>query len=549
MRFRLLLVCLTVVVGGAQARPASTEGRLDPAKRVAVLVHGFQGLAGNDYRCSDGAIGDHQAAPRANASPAQLHEFDRLAQTLRDAGFTLYFARWTTSARRTITIEQAAMCLRDQVRAVKEREGVPGVTLVAHSMGGVVSRAYVEGESYAGDVDRLITFGAPHLGIAPVTWIKVLSVIMPLAAPCEVHPGICQLAAGDMATFNEGHPPRDGVSYYRVGGNGAWWFTNWIYGFQPNDGLVLRKSSIDLRLGGWRTGDSHGKLPFKVPFTAPSYDESRESVACLKSFLDAGRGSAGCRMVPARPVSLQAAGPSHADASVSTLSYARSHSGDLGPGQTTRLPVALDGLSAGLVLTWDGGYLRFDLRTPSGVVVTAAEVSQGLAGATYREALLPHGRYVGMYTLPSPAAGRWEMVLSEQAGQPAAYGLQVGMHSPIRVTLEAPTSVAPGERFTVRARLSEDGAGLTGATAEAKLLVTDAAEGSPMREIAAGVYETELIAPPATGPIQISVAATGSSRAGVRYERQVDSILAVDAVAPSPTMTPSVLFIPYAVLP
>jgi pimeloyl-ACP methyl ester carboxylesterase len=38
------------------------------------------------------------------------------------------------------------------------------VHLVAHSMGGLVCRAYVEGDDYAGGVDRLILIGTPNAG-------------------------------------------------------------------------------------------------------------------------------------------------------------------------------------------------------------------------------------------------------------------------------------------------------------------------------------------------------------------------------------------------
>ena len=44
--------------------------------------------------------------------------------------------------------------------------------VVAHSMGGLLAREYIESDYYDDDVDQLITVGTPHLG-APkdyVTW-------------------------------------------------------------------------------------------------------------------------------------------------------------------------------------------------------------------------------------------------------------------------------------------------------------------------------------------------------------------------------------------
>ena len=36
--------------------------------------------------------------------------------------------------------------------------------LIGHSMGGVVSREYVQGDFYNGDVDKIITLDSPHEG-------------------------------------------------------------------------------------------------------------------------------------------------------------------------------------------------------------------------------------------------------------------------------------------------------------------------------------------------------------------------------------------------
>ena len=52
------------------------------------------------------------------------------------------------------------------------RDAYPGihVDLVGHSMGGLVARAYVEGDRYAGDVDHLILVGTPNDGSPWATW-------------------------------------------------------------------------------------------------------------------------------------------------------------------------------------------------------------------------------------------------------------------------------------------------------------------------------------------------------------------------------------------
>lgn len=61
--------------------------------------------------------------------------------------------------------------LRQKIQDVKNQTKVSKVDLVAHSMGGLVSRQYTEGENYQNDVDQLITLGTPHKG-SPKSYLK-----------------------------------------------------------------------------------------------------------------------------------------------------------------------------------------------------------------------------------------------------------------------------------------------------------------------------------------------------------------------------------------
>ena len=56
------------------------------------------------------------------------------------------------------------------VAASKEYINSSSVDLVGHSLGGLVSRAYVQSDTYTGNVHRLITLGTPHLG-APKAYL------------------------------------------------------------------------------------------------------------------------------------------------------------------------------------------------------------------------------------------------------------------------------------------------------------------------------------------------------------------------------------------
>lgn len=59
---------------------------------------------------------------------------------------------------------ESAKLLKDKIKEAKQKGKSPKVDLVAHSMGGIVSRQYIESDEYENDVEHLITLGTPHKG-------------------------------------------------------------------------------------------------------------------------------------------------------------------------------------------------------------------------------------------------------------------------------------------------------------------------------------------------------------------------------------------------
>jgi pimeloyl-ACP methyl ester carboxylesterase len=64
-----------------------------------------------------------------------------------------------------------AKLLAKKIGNIKRDTGRPKVDIVAHSMGGLLARQYIESDEYGGDVDQLITVGTPQLG-APKDYVK-----------------------------------------------------------------------------------------------------------------------------------------------------------------------------------------------------------------------------------------------------------------------------------------------------------------------------------------------------------------------------------------
>ncbi len=84
-----------------------------------------------------------------------------LKEEIEQSGFEFVPTPWDW--RESITTA-ARVFLKAKIDEVKLRTGYAKVDVVAHSMGGLVTRAYVQSEEYASDIDRVIMVGTPNAG-------------------------------------------------------------------------------------------------------------------------------------------------------------------------------------------------------------------------------------------------------------------------------------------------------------------------------------------------------------------------------------------------
>lgn len=89
-----------------------------------------------------------------------LAAFARAGYT-RDRDLFVAFYDWRKSVS-----DNARDYLVPWIDRARARSGSAKVVLVGHSMGGLVSRSYIQSSAYRNDVDRLITLGTPHRGSA-----------------------------------------------------------------------------------------------------------------------------------------------------------------------------------------------------------------------------------------------------------------------------------------------------------------------------------------------------------------------------------------------
>ena len=125
---------------------------VDASTKPILLIHGFEpfGLGGGDGTWKD--------------TPERLEAMQAISTKKR---LVVYELRWNTNIR----FQDAANDLIHAVNTIYKRHGGEPVTMIAHSFGGLLSRTALQGFSQSkarldGIVDKLITVGTPHSGIA-----------------------------------------------------------------------------------------------------------------------------------------------------------------------------------------------------------------------------------------------------------------------------------------------------------------------------------------------------------------------------------------------
>lgn len=117
-----------------------------------------------------GAMGSWKKDGVWNIDPI-FHTYDNLCEEFLANGyekgknFSVFPYEWRDSNA------ENAKLLHKRIQDIKNETGRPKVDIVAHSMGGILSREYIESDYFEDDVDQLITVATPHLG-APKVYVK-----------------------------------------------------------------------------------------------------------------------------------------------------------------------------------------------------------------------------------------------------------------------------------------------------------------------------------------------------------------------------------------
>lgn len=425
------------------------------AARPILLVHGRGGSKAGDDPCSVPNVG--VGCEYWDKDDGEYYFGFR--GRLNSAGFlTLHMENFMGQGA---PVDHAKIIKR-VVGQMRTRYGVDRINIVAHSKGGLDSRAYISDFSLNpdNDVETLITLATPQFGsfMAAVSWgVSWMGI-----DDYEYTDAMESLRELKAYQFSMDHPARGGVRYHAVyAESGRWCFrVKWIWfvgpvpvavrcaEFEQAFALPERKQQAtaalvyDILL---KNGLYAGGNDFMVTersanlFNVPGHNSSNTTLngprdlnhhsiaAALRRYNDsdmsivnyiANKLRVNAPSSPAGPAFMPQATPAALEAGASSLGM---FSGVIAEGQTRTQTVGIDAVtSASIVLSWGAGDLYLSLVDPTGRVITSTTADPKI---TYGEVRTDEQTYTeflpgksAVFTMIEPPYGEWQAKITA-AGQ------------------------------------------------------------------------------------------------------------------------------------
>jgi pimeloyl-ACP methyl ester carboxylesterase len=186
---------ISAIVNGIQAEGSLT---VNVIPRPVVMVHGFNA----DFHTWDSYLG-----PQGYLVELGLRGFavgdGQVSGVMKTGSFSDPFTR-------TNSIAQNAGILSKYIDNVQEVTGAEQVDLLVHSMGGMISRYYLDRLMVEDDVAQLIILGTPMAGSSCAALPAALGMMLP--ATLEIQPGYM------VGVFNQQIFRRQGVPFHALAG-------------------------------------------------------------------------------------------------------------------------------------------------------------------------------------------------------------------------------------------------------------------------------------------------------------------------------------------
>jgi len=471
------------------------EGGLEPGRPPIVFVHGWQGLL------PWGDCGDPEP------------DFGLVDNDLSTAGYHVEYAILETSPCYTPPLTENVDELKQAIDSAKAATGQDQVILITHSMGGLVSRAYIEGPDYAGDVEALFTFGSPHRGV-PADFLAFLANGLSLGKYCEeIQPAVCDFSETGMILFNQTHSNRaPGVVYHAISGDAPFSPRSGIAKATKfllpggDDGAVQTHSGIGLDgiLDRWVTDEVHSTGMGPRSYFVRDDGQSMSYTQCLKPVL-----------VDKIGFTCGDYGASGVTATASPVARTPFEYGTLLLGEITTYTVTLGGGASLFATRWATGTIELTLVDPIGQMIDPDYAASHPDIVTYAA-----DDTVATYDFPDAIAGNWDIVLEATAvpAEGSAYTSFAAFDSNVALTASTDqTWYAPGSTATVTATISGSP---DSATVTATILYADGVSDTvSLPHQGAGQYQGTGVVHDAPGYAEVQLIATGTTSSSSPFER------------------------------
>lgn len=399
---------------------------------------------------------------------------------------------------RTNTIAENAVIVGEYIDGVQRQTGAEVVDLVAHSMGGLISRYYIDRVMDGREVAQLITLGTPHAGTDCANLGAALGAVQP--ASLELRPAYIE------GIFNQQITHRHGVPFHALAGTTIQRPVGAPCTAVPTDALVSVESATAIPVHLGEIELLHHELN-----VAPSvFDEF------VRPLLQAAAGTIVDEPDPPAP------GPSAAP-----LQFTRVFTGHVPAGDSRSYTIQIE---AGVVVA---NFALLDVTRSLSVTVVGASGNQialdpqtnGLIVVDDPATMV----YLG-YGFENPRPGPWQIMLLSTAATPAG-GADYALTAHLAGGAELAASAAPllpelGQAVQLAGTLTLGGADLPINQAEARITGPEGQAETVALAVTGSRFAGEW-SPASPGLYQLDLIVTAQTPDGTPIERM--AFLAVEA--------------------
>jgi len=458
--------------------PAQAQVNVTVLPRPVVMVHGFNA----DFHSWDNYLG-----PQGYLASLGLHGYavgDGQVEGVLNTGSI------TDPEARTNTIAQNAAILGKYIDNVQKTTGAEKVDLLVHSMGGMISRYYIDRVMTHDNIAQLIILGTPMAGTACSSLPAALGVLLP--ATLEIQPSYM------VNVFNQQIVHRRGVPFYALAGTRLQDTVESPCTPVPSD-MVVAEESVKA-------------IPMPVQEIPLLHIELNTSQQVFEEFVTP--------LLKTPPGKFETAvDPPLGSTPPTSQQFTKVYTGHLDPGQTDTVTISIEPnvMVANFALYDTSRSLDVRVQGASGNEITLDPVKNGLRKVDDPSTMI----YLG-YGFKQPKPGKWVVTLLTTADTPpegADYAISANFEGGARLSANVSLTVPRlNETVPISATLTENGASVPLETAQVKLRKPDGSLETLDMEINGNAATLNII-PKTSGIYGIEVDVTSQASDGTPIDR------------------------------